>query len=63
MIKMSKGTETLTFNPERVNNEGTLRITIEKRDAKNAVVSRNFMLGQQSDLFNLRCKAWNEGWK
>ena len=63
MIKMSKGTETLTFNPERVNTEGTIRITIEKRDAKTAVVSRNFMLGQQSDLFNLRCKAWNEGWK
>lgn len=60
---MNKGTETLIISPERVNNEGTIRITIEKRDAKNAVISRNFMLGQSSDLFNLRCKAWNEGWK
>lgn len=60
---MNKGTETLIISPERVNNEGTIRFTIEKRDAKNAVIARNFILGQQCDLFNLRCKAWNEGWK
>lgn len=62
ILKMRKGTETLMIASQKMNNDGLLRYTIEKRDAKNSVISRNFMNGRSADMFNLRCQASMQGW-
>ncbi len=62
-ILMTRGTETLSISQRRADNTGLLQFTIEKRDAAGKVTARNFVKGRASDMFNLRCKAWNEGWK